>query len=164
MKNHCHGEHMRVNEERFAAADINEKLAVNIRGLGHTMRFMHGGKGGQRRILSILTEEGSITQRELTLRLGIQPGSASEVISKLENAGLLVRETNSDDHRTADLRLTEEGRRQAVEAAREKKRRREEMFSCLNEDEKQTLLALLEKIYADWEKRYRDEKSDTSPR
>lgn len=140
--------------EHYAAADINEKLAVNIRGLGRMMRSMHGGRSGQRRILSILNGEGGITQRELTARLDIQPGSASEIISKLENAGLIVREQNSDDRRTADISLTEEGRRQAAEDIEQKKQRREEMFSCLTEEEKRDLLTLLEKIYSDWKHRY----------
>ncbi len=152
MKNCGHGK----MAERYAAAGINEKLTANIRGLGHALRFMHECKGGQRRILSILNEEGVLTQRELTARLDIQPGSASEVISKLESAGLILREQNSDDRRTADIRLTEEGRRQAAEAVEQRRRRREEMFACLTDEEKQTLLALLEKVHADWERRYRD--------
>ena len=37
--------------------------------------------------------------------------------------------------------------------AREK--RHQEMFSCLTDDEKETLRALLERINADWDVRYR---------
>ena len=45
------------------------------------------GRGGQNRVLTILKEEGEMTQRALTERLGIQPGSASEIIGKLEKGG-----------------------------------------------------------------------------
>ena len=36
----------------------------------------------------MLLETGPVTQKKLTALLGIQPGSASEVIGKLEAAGL----------------------------------------------------------------------------
>ncbi len=156
MKNFNHGECHRKMAERYTSADINEKLTANIRGLGHTLRFMLEGKGGQRRILSILNEDGPMTQRELTARLNVQPGSASEVISKLEDAGLILREPNHDDRRTADISLNDDGRREAAEAVEQKKRRREEMFACLTDEEKETLLSILEKLHSDWEEQYKD--------
>ncbi|MDE7223290.1 MAG: MarR family transcriptional regulator, partial [Acetatifactor sp.] len=101
-----------------------------------------------------LLETGSITQRKLTERLGIQPGSASEVIAKLENAGLLVRAESPSDRRTTDIVLTEQGRVLAQEAAAQRKQRHKEMFSCLTQEERDTLLALLEKVNTDWRERY----------
>ena len=107
-----HGEHGRHKEhksiqdsERYAAMDVDNKLQAMIRELGHASRFHFDGKGGQGRVLRILTESGTMTQRELTERLGIQPGSASEVIGKLEKAGLIVRTASEADRRTADIRL-----------------------------------------------------------
>ena len=102
----------------------------------------------------MLQEAGSMTQRELTERMGIQPGSASEVIGKLESAGLIVRTPSQTDRRTADVQLTEEGIEKALEAVNERKLRRREMFSCLSPEEKVTLLELTEKLNADWNERY----------
>lgn len=136
--------------------DINNRLIINLRNLGHRIRFLFEGKGSQKRILIILYETGGITQRELTERIGIKPGSASEVIGKLEGAGLIRRNLSMADRRTADIRLTQAGRIQAKEAARQRKIRHEEMFSCLSGDEKETLLSLLEKLNRDWEGRYGD--------
>lgn len=137
-------------------ADINDRLIINLRDISHTMRFLYEGKGSQRRILIILNEAGTITQQTLTKRLGIQPGSVSEVIAKLENAGMLTRTPSKTDRRTADLALTEGGKLLALEAASQRGRRHEEMFSCLTKEEKSELLFLLEKICADWKKRYQD--------
>lgn len=147
------------HEQRLAhynAADTNGKLIMNLRDLSHTMRFLYEGRGSQKRILIILNEVGSITQRALTERLGIQPGSASEVIAKLENAGLIVRTSSQTDRRTADIILTENGKKLGLKAAEQRNKRHEEMFSCLSQDEKSELLSLLEKINADWECRYQD--------
>lgn len=143
------------NKEHCDAADVNDKLIIHLRDLSHMMRFLYEGKGSQKRILIVLNEiGGSITQRELTERLGIQPGSASEILAKLENAGLIVRSSNEFDRRTIDVNLTDDGRALAAEALEQRKKRHEEMFSCLSEVERQELLALLERVCGDWKSRY----------
>lgn len=143
--------------ERYVTADVNQKLILNLRDISHTMRSLYEGKGSQKQVLMVLLQTGRITQRELTQRLGIQPGSASEVIAKLEHAGLLVRVPGAEDRRTADVMLTEEGTKQATQAALQRERRHEQMFACLSDAEKAELLALLEKVNRDWDARYRQE-------
>ena len=140
--------------EHYHAADINDKLIINLRDLGHIMRFLYEGKASQRRILIILNEAETITQRDLTERLGIQPGSASEILSKLESTGLIIRTQNEVDRRTTDVCLTDAGRKLAAEALVQRQKRHEEMFSCLSEEEKHKLLSLLEKVCMDWISRY----------
>ena len=138
-----------------ASAGVNERLIRGLRDVSHTMRSLRESRGGQRRIMMILEEMGGVcTQRELTARLGIQPGSASEVIAKLENAGCIARTISETDRRTADIALTEAGRALAAEARRDRTRRHEEMFSCLSPEEKAALLRLLEKLNGDWRIRY----------
>lgn len=134
---------------------INGRLIILLRDISHTMLSLYEGKGSQRRILILLRETGTITQRELTARLGIQSGSASEVIAKLENMGLVARALSEADRRTANISLTEDGQRRAAEAMAQRQQRHEEMFSALSGAEKAQLLSLLEKINADWETRYR---------
>lgn len=134
--------------------DMDSRLTLNLRNLGHRIRFLFEGKGSQRRILIILYEIGDISQRELTEKLDIRPGSASEVIGKLESAGLIRRTPSQTDRRTADIRLTPAGRSQAEEALKQRKIRHKEMFSCMSEEEKTSFLALMEKLNADWADRY----------
>lgn len=154
-------EHGEWRKAQYNSAGINDKLIINLRDLSHMMRFLYEGKGSQKRILIILDEVGGrITQRELTERLGIQPGSASEVIAKLEAAGAIKRTPSETDRRTADIELTAAGRKAASGAKERRIQRHEEMFSCLSDDEKNELLLMLEKVNADWEKRYRDIRED----
>lgn len=138
----------------YHAADMNDKLIINLRDLNHKMRLLYEGKASQKRILMILNESETITQRDLTERLGIQPGSASEILSKLESAGWILRTQNEADRRTTDISLTDSGRELAAEALAQRKKRHEEMFSCLSEEEKQELLSLLERVCEDWRIRY----------
>ncbi len=145
-----------ADREHDEAGSINDTLIMLLRDISHTMRSLYEGKGSQKRVLIVLNGTGTITQGALTKRLGIQPGSASEVIAKLESAGLIDRRPSETDRRTADITLTDSGKKLAAQALEQRKRRHEEMFSCLTEDEKRQLLSLLEKVNGDWEERYRD--------
>lgn len=144
-----------IQEKGNNSFNKNDALILHFRNINHTMHFLYEGRGSQKRILIILLEEKVITQRGLTKRLGIQPGSVSEVLAKLEKGGLITRTVNPSDRRTTDIMLTERGRVMAETAAGQRRIRHEEMFSCLTENEKDTLLGLLEKVNADWRERYR---------
>lgn len=149
--------------KRYDLLDMNNRLIWNFRDIGHTMRHISEGKGSQKRILIILSENGSITQRELTKRLGIQPGSASEVIGKLETAGMIMRTPSETDRRTTDIILTDDGKAVAEEAHARRMERHNQMFACLSDEEKDTLLTLLEKVNAAWDKQYRENDTEQRP-
>ncbi len=150
-----HGAHRReLFREQYASASMDEKIILNLRDISHIMRGLYEGKASQKRILIILYESDTMTQRALTKRLGIQPGSASEILAKLENAGLITRTTNDTDRRTTDVRLTEAGTELAREALQQRQKRHQDMFACLSSEEQQALLALLEKLHADWDQRF----------
>ena len=142
-------------KEQYGSLDRNNKLIWNLRDIGHTMRHISEGKGSQKRVLMILLETGGMTQRELTERLGIQPGSASEVIGKLEASGLILRVPSETDRRTANLRLSDDGEAAAREAYIHRIERHQQMFACLSDEEKERLLGLLEKLNSDWDEKYR---------
>ena len=142
-------------KQRYDSMDRNNKLIWNLRDIGHTMRHISEGKGSQKRILITLLENTPLTQRELTEELGIQPGSASEVIGKLENAGMLTRNSSEKDRRTTNIVLTDTGRTAAEDVLSQRQKRHRQMFSCLSEAEQETLLCLLEKLNADWDTKYR---------
>ena len=144
----------------YDSLDRPNKLIWNLRDIGHTMRHISEGKGSQKRVLMTLLEAGDMTQRELTELLGIQPGSASEVIGKLESAGLILRTPSETDRRTADISLTTAGKAAAKEAYTQREKRHQHMFASLSDAEKETLLGLLEKLNADWDQKYRKRGDD----
>lgn len=128
----------------------DERLARNLR---HVSKWMHRGKDGQARVLMMLDHHEGMSQKHLTNRLELQPASVSELLAKLETAGLVVKSQSEEDRRTVNLYLTEEGK-QAVQSAREEgKKKYEEMFRCLEESEKKQLNDLLEKLGSNWHHR-----------
>ena len=147
-------------KREYQDLDKNNRLIWNFRDISHTMRRISEGKGGQKRILILLLEDGTTTQSALTQRLGIQPGSVSEVLAKLEHAGLIRREPSADDRRTTDILLTDAGHAAAEEARQQRMLRHNQMFACLSEDEKDSLLAMLEKINAAWAQQYGEERPE----
>ena len=141
--------------KQYEAAELHNRLVLNFWEITRTMRRISEGKGSQKRILMILLENGPMTQSALTEQLGIQPGSASEVLGKLEAAGLILRTPSAADRRTADIRLSEAGEAIAREAYIHRRERHQQMFACLSDEEKEKLLGLLEKVNWDWNQKYR---------
>jgi len=149
---HHHEEHQHPNYDEM---NIDEKLFALLNRLGRTGHGASNGKSSQNRILHILSKSERMTQRELTEQLGIQPGSASEIIKKLETAGLIIRQSNSEDRRTVDITLTDAGKAQAEASISHSANH--SLFENLTDDEKQQLLTLLEKVSQDWHNRFRSE-------
>ena len=131
-----------------------DRLILELRAIHRTMNALYEGKGSWKRVLIVLGRTGPITQKALTNRLGIQPGSVSAVLGKMEAMGLITRTPSAADQRTMDLRLTPEGESQAALAADQRAARHREMFACLSSEDKTALLRLLETLNADWEERF----------
>ncbi len=103
------------------------------------------------RILTLINEAGDtgIHQKELVRQLGINPSSVSELTDKLETDGYIQRSADPDDKRATLITLTEKGRARAFEVADERAEMLHTLFRNLSDEEKQTLLELLDKITAE---------------
>jgi DNA-binding MarR family transcriptional regulator len=138
-----------ITASDYENKDVNDKILLNIRVLEQKIHFLYEGKKSQRRVLILLRENGSMTQREMTEKLNIKPASASEVLTKLANKGFIIRVPSSIDKRTMVISLTDEGAKIADEAYRYRSLRIVEMLSCFDDEEKDVLLSLLEKMNTD---------------
>lgn len=131
---------------------LEERLTRLLRFCGKTLHHGMGGRVSQQRILAILYRHEVMPQRKLMDIIGIQSGSMSEILGKLEEQGLLAREKNMQDKRNVDIRLTSKGMAEAEQVFRERQEMEHYLFETLEEDEKLQLLTLLEKVKAAWEK------------
>ncbi len=92
-------------------------------------------------IIRILNENGgTMGQKALQELLHVRPGSISEILSKMEEKGLIERNRSEDDRRASLIALKTE----ALPAKDDN-----DFFSVLSEEEKEQLKALLKKVLAD---------------
>ena len=82
---------------------LDEQLVNAILDVGRDIRRLFEGKESQSRILMILRLHGAVTQKMLIQILHIQPGSASEILKKMEKAGLIIRVPNEMNRRASDI-------------------------------------------------------------
>ena len=136
---HGRGEHGHCRRE----IPDDGSLASALHHCMHLLRHGEAGGMGQGRILAILSQAEEISQRELQEQLGIQPGSLSEILGKLESKGQIQRSRDEQDKRKATLRITDAGR-QALEAVSRSEQK--DPFAVLSAEEQETLRTLLNKV------------------
>ena len=131
-------------KRRIEDSDLME--LIDMAGRMAQRRPQSGPARSQSLVLSILAGRDALSQRELQQMLGIQPGSLSELLSKLEGKGYLVRE-KAGDRRGNLLRITDEGRK-AIPSADEVPEN--DPFAALTDQEQDQLVLLLRKLLYNW--------------
>lgn len=97
-------------------------------------------------LLRLLNRAGSLNISELANELGIAISSATVSCKRLEKAGLLTRERQSDDERVVRVALTAKGLAQ-IDAWRQRKREAlTHWLSVLDAQEQKTLQSLIERV------------------
>ncbi len=99
-------------------------------------------------VLDLLSANDGLSQQQIAGMLDIRPQSASEAIANMEQAGLIRREINEQDRRSCLIYITPEGKERQTQLQNERIQNAKRVLSPLSEDEKLTLLQLLEKVTA----------------
>ena len=102
---------------------------------------------GQGRILAALKLKDGIATRELAYVLGIRVPSLNEALSKLENAGHIVREPDPRDRRVQLITLTDSGRALTGQLG-EGEPEGDNIFEVLTEQERANLSDYLDRLIA----------------
>ena len=122
------------------------RLLGLLRMTGHLALTRPGLRSGQYRLLSILSGGEPIAQRQLSDRLRIQPGSLSELVNKLEQAGAVTRQRIEQDRRACTVQITQEGMERLRRMQDSMDIDRSELLCALTDEEKEQLTALLQKL------------------
>jgi DNA-binding MarR family transcriptional regulator len=141
--------HGRMHEERDEEFGYEQKddLYSLMRACGHYLHRRSGHGDTQMKILRLLGHNGEMLQQDIQDILHIQAGSISEVITKLENKGLVERKKNEEDQRRIEIVITEEGKKAGLESSDEENT---ELFSVLDEKQKEELQESLKKLLEKW--------------
>jgi len=109
-----------------------------------------GNRRGQGKILRILRKNGDLTQHELKEMLGIQAGSVSELLAKMEASGLIQRKRDQQDRRRILVSITEKGVEDLLLHEKQRIRRQAVLYDCLTGEECRELIRLLSKLKESW--------------
>jgi DNA-binding MarR family transcriptional regulator len=98
-------------------------------------------------VLSHLWEQDGLTPSELADRLGVEPPTITNMLSRMEKGGFLERCRDQRDARCTRVHLTEKGRelREPVESRWEAMQR--DAFARMTAEEEALLSGLLDRIH-----------------
>lgn len=100
---------------------------------------------GYGHILDVLSKNDGLSQREIAELLHIRPQSASEAISSMVGQGLIEKRANEQDKRSSLIYITKTGRQRQIDLRNERIENARRIFEPLTNQEKETLLELLNK-------------------
>lgn len=107
---------------------------------------------GQGRILRLLLEHGTLTQKQLADITQRRSATLSDQLEMMESVGWITRVKNQADKRNIDVALTDAGLAKAKEAEQERTRTANSLFSVLSIQEQRQLSHILQKLYDSWQK------------
>lgn len=117
---------------------------------GHILAHRRCLNQSQNTILSILKQQGPLTQKDLMQIMRIRSGSLSELLGKVEDAGYISRCRLENDKRNVEVFLTAEGKKQAELFELHQAEMAKRLFECLAPAEKQQLADMLAELLDAW--------------
>ena len=124
-----------------------DDLALLIHFYQCAHKIQHAQKyPGQGRILTLLLENGTMTQRELITITGRRSATLSEQLENMEQAGYITRKRNEQDKRNVDVTLTQIGIVAAEDAVKCREALSHDLFDQFSEEEKKQFDLCLERM------------------
>ena len=128
----------------------DEKILAGFRRFSKILRQEAFGHHGKARILNVLCAKGPISQKQLQDEVEISSGSASELLKKMEEHGLIARKPDPADNRGLLVEVTAEGKKMNDTLNAEKSEKAKALFAALTEEEKEQFVTMLDKIHDSW--------------
>jgi DNA-binding MarR family transcriptional regulator len=98
-------------------------------------------------VLACLHEFGSSSQRDLSVRLGLDPSDVVAVLDELEAQGFVNRTRCTEDRRRYDVAITAAGTRARKSAARALESAQDGFLAVLDPTEREQLTSLLRRVH-----------------
>jgi len=94
---------------------------------------------GQVPILKLLSDNATMTQRQIAEEIRVTPATICGTIKRMERAGLICRTADKLDGRVTCISLTEEGSRRTVQALNAIEQAHREMLTGFSDEERDML-------------------------
>lgn len=133
--------------------------------VSHLLRHGHGEPElkmapGQHRVLSTLSRRGSMPQRDLLEEMGLARATLSELLTRLEEKGLIERVRSKADRRAIVVSLTKKGKAASEKAINIESDIADEAFAPLSAAQKDEMKSMLDAILQSWDNDAEDSASD----
>ncbi|MCR4436371.1 MAG: MarR family transcriptional regulator [Clostridiales bacterium] len=142
----------------MSTADPNNLYHALVRLYRQMFRLVHlemHGKyelyRGQANLLLLILKNNGASQGDLAEQLDVRPSSMTEMVAKMERAGLVTRKQDEKDQRVMRIYLTEDGRKAAESLAGTTDEFLGSIFNSLTDEEKEQMLVITEKLCASME-------------
>ena len=106
----------------------------------------HGHNMNEGRLIFLLSKEDSMTTSELIEKMDLRPSSMSELLTKLENKGLITRSQSESDKRVNLVSLSEKARNIQDKISEEHAARMAVFTACFTEEEAAEFCRLCNKL------------------
>ena len=130
---------------------LDFKLMNAMKYCAHILRHHCIYNESQNRIVMLVDKYGPISQKDLLGKMNMQPGSLSELVSKVEAAGLIEKKQSKTDKRIHLLHITTQGKAQSLEYEKQQEEMTEKLFAVLEPEQKEILLQNLDTLLQHWE-------------
>jgi len=102
---------------------------------------------GQPQVLFKLGEFEGLTQTELAEKLELTPATLTNLLTRMEHAGLIERRSDATDSRCSRIFLTEAGRIKLSQAVEQTQKMDEVAFAGFSPSEQEQLNQYLERVH-----------------
>lgn len=101
---------------------------------------------GQATVLCVVAKEDGLTQSEIAERLSVQGATVTNMLQRLEEAGLVIRRRDLEDNRLVRVYLTDAGREKEISLNTQFGNMQELLFKGISVEERALLLRWLGQI------------------
>lgn len=101
---------------------------------------------GQAAVLCVIAREDGLTQSEIAERLSVQGATVTNMLQRLEEAGLVIRRRDPEDNRLVRVYLTEAGLEKELSLNAQLGSMQELFFKGIGETERAVLRRQLQQI------------------
>ena len=123
--------------------------------VSHLLRHGHGEPElmmapGQQRVLTALARRDSMSQRDLLEEMGLARATLSELLTRLEEKGLIERARSKADRRVIIVSLTKKGKAASKKVVDVESDIADEAFAPLSDAQKEDMKSMLDAIMQSW--------------
>lgn len=103
---------------------------------------------GQATLLCALVKQDGMTQTEIAEQLAVQGATITNMLQRMEESGLVVRQRDPDDNRLVRVYVTEKGRHKEEAINRQLQNLEETLFASMSQEDRGALRQMVQKLIA----------------